>query len=233
MKNRMTGVSELSRKLLTVALLGYAAISNAQSTATGPNKVYIEQVGSSNTITIEQVGGTNNIGGVTTTVATAVAGTGITTLTPEAPNMLGNGNQTRLTIGNPNAAANVDNVITEQIIGNSNMIIQDLVGSEINTTTQLYGDNNQVTSSLTSSRGLVTNTVNGNSNVFNIQQMDAAGANGHVLAMMTTGDYNSITTQQQGTNDTTVNIQTQGSNNTITVRTSSSTIVSPATAIAR
>jgi hypothetical protein len=147
--------------------------------------------------------------------------------------MLGNNNQTRLTVGNPNNATNTNNVITEQIIGNTNMIIQDVVGSYINSTTQLYGDNNQVTSSLTSSRGTVTNTVNGNSNVVNIQQMDAAGANGHQLAMMTTGDFNSITTQQQGTNDTTVNIQTQGSNNTITVRTSSSSIVSPATAIAR
>ena len=87
--------------------------------------------------------------------------------------------------------------------------------------------------SLLSSRGSVSNVVTGNANVFNIQQLDAAGANGHVLAMMTTGDYNSITTHQQGTNDKTVNIQTQGSNNTITVRTSSSTIVSPATAIAR
>ncbi len=147
--------------------------------------------------------------------------------------MLGNGNQTRLTIGNPNNATNSQNVITEQILGNNNMIIQDLVGSNIITNTVLDGDNNQVTSSLLSSRGSVSNVVNGNANVFNIQQMDAAGANGHVLAMMTTGDYNSITTQQQGTNDTTVNIQTQGSNNTITVRTSSSNIVSPATAIAR
>jgi len=271
MKKVMTGGCGLSRKLLTVMLLSFATISGAQ-TATGPNKVYIEQVGSSNTITIEQVGGTNNVGGVTNTVATAVSGTGITTLTPDAPsatnygtitgstnavnitqtgnanssqynirgsnnqyttNMLGNSNQTRLTIGNPNNATNTNNVISEQIIGDSNTIIQDIVGSYINSTTQLYGDSNQVTSSLTSSRGTVTNTVNGNSNVFNIQQMDAAGANGHVLAMMTTGDFNSITTQQQGSNDTTVNIQTQGSNNTITVRTSSSTIVSPATAIAR
>jgi hypothetical protein len=147
--------------------------------------------------------------------------------------MLGNGNQTRLTIGNPNSATNSQNVITEQIIGNSNMIIQDVVGSNITTNTVLDGDSNQVTSSLLSSRGSVSNVTNGNSNVFNIQQMDAAGANGHQLAMMTTGDFNSITTQQQGTNDTTVNIQTQGSNNTITVRTSSSSIVSPATAIAR
>lgn len=268
----MTGVSGLSRKLLTAALLSYASFGMAQTAATGPNKVYIEQVGSSNTITIEQVGGTNNVGGVTNTVATAVSGTGITTLTPDAPsasnygtitgstntvaitqtgnsnsaqynirgsnnsystNVLGNGNQTRLTVGNPNNANNTNNVLTEQIIGNSNTIIQDVVASYVTSTTQLYGDNNQVTSSLLSNKGTVTNTVNGNSNVFNIQQIDAAGANGHVLAMNTTGDYNSITTQQQGTNDTTVNIQTTGSNNTITVRTSSSTIVSPATAIAR
>lgn len=257
--------------LLTAMLLSYSAISGAQ-TATGPNKVFIEQVGSSNTITIEQVGGTNNVGGVTNTVATAVSGTGITTLTPDAPsasnygtitgstntlsitqtgnanssqynirgsnnsystNMLGNNNQTRLTVGNPNAANNTNNVLIEQIIGNSNTIIQDVVASYVNSTTQLYGNDNQVTSSLLSNTGTVTNTVTGNSNVFNIQQIDAAGANGHVLAMNTVGDYNSITTQQQGTNDTTVNIQTTGSNNTITVRTSSSTIVSPATAIAR
>ena len=265
----MTGGCGLSRKLLTVMLLSFATISGAQ-TATGPNKVYIEQVGSSNTITIEQVGGSNNVGGITGTSSVSTASGqgvtpvvygGITTLTPDAPsstnygtitgnanstqynirgsnniyntNMLGNGNQTRLTIGNPNAAANTLNIITEQILGNNNMIIQDLVGSNINTNTVLDGDNNQVTSSLLSSRGQVSNVVNGNANVFNIQQLDAAGANGHQLAMMTTGDYNSITTQQQGINDTTVNIQTQGSNNTITVRTSSSTIVSPATAIAR
>jgi hypothetical protein len=275
MKHKMTGSCGLSRKLLTILVLSTIASSGltmAQSASTGPNKVYIEQVCSSNRITIEQVGGTNNVGGVTNTVATAVAGTGITTLTPDAPsasnygtitgstnivditqtgnansaqynirggnntyntNVLGNNNQTRLTIGNPNNAANTQNVITEQIIGNTNTIIQDVVGSNITTDTHLVGNNNQVTSSLLSSKGVVSNVVTGNANVFNIQQMDAAGANGHILAMNTTGDYNSITTQQQGTNDTTVNIQTTGSNNTITVRTSSSAIVSPVTAIAR
>jgi hypothetical protein len=145
----------------------------------------------------------------------------------------GNSNQTRLTVGNANAAANQDNVITETITGNSNMIIQNLVGNEIVTTTTITGNSNQITSDLLSSRGTVTNAITGDSNVFNIQQIDAAGANGHVLAMATVGDFNSITTQQQGTNDTTVNIQTQGSNNTVTVRTSSSAIVAPVSAIAR
>jgi hypothetical protein len=51
--------------------------------------------------------------------------------------------------------------------------------------------------------------------------------------MNTAGDYNSITTQQQGFNDTTVNIKTTGDHNTITVRTSSTSIVNPVSAIAR
>ena len=83
------------------------------------------------------------------------------------------------------------------------------------------------------SNASITNSVTGSYNVMNFQQTDAAGANGHVLVNTVSGDYNSITTQQQGTNDTTVNINTTGSHNTITVRTSSATIVSPGLAIAR
>ena len=50
----------------------------------------------------------------------------------------------------------------------------------------------------------------------NFQQTDSGGT-GHVLASAVTGDYNSITTQQQGTNNTTVNMVTTGDHNTITV----------------
>ena len=64
-------------------------------------------------------------------------------------------------------------------------------------------------------------------------QTGAAGSAGHSLTTATTGSYNAITTQQQGTNDTTVNIATTGDNNTITVRSSSTAIVNPMTAIAR
>jgi hypothetical protein len=66
--------------------------------------------------------------------------------------------------------------------------------------------------------------------VFNFQQSDTGV---HGLTVDTTGDYNSITTQQQGSNDTTVDIKTTGSNNTITVRSSNSAIISPVSAIAR
>ena len=80
---------------------------------------------------------------------------------------------------------------------------------------------------------MINNTITGDNNVFNIQQTDAAGVNGHSLVMNTNGNYNSISTQQQGVNDITANINTVGSNNTVSVRTSSNPIVNPTTAISR
>ena len=274
MKLRMTGIGGLSRKIsaiLTVTGMLLSGLAMAAD-ATGPNSVYIQQVGSSNTITIEQVGGTNRVGGVTNTTPVAVDGTGVTTFVPAAPSSLnygtltgstnnlsiiqhgnadsaqyniqgnyntysstvtGNSNRTSLTIGNQNNAANNNNTVSEIITGNSNMLITNVVGSNITSTTAISGSSNQVTSSLLSTNGSVTNTISGDSNIFNIQQTDSAGASGHVLVANTTGDYNSITTQQQGNNDTTMNILTTGSHNTITVRSSGAAIVNPVSAVAR
>jgi hypothetical protein len=274
MKKSLTGVSGLSRKLLTVVILGSFAVASQTSvaqSATGPNKVYIEQVGSSNAITIEQVGGTNNVGGVSGQLQIAML-TNLSTLSPDAPSssnygtitgssntlninqqgnansaqynirgnnnvytsaVTGNSNQTKLTIGDTNNASNLRNNVSETITGNSNTSIQNLVGSDIVSTLNVSGSNNQVTQELSSSRGVSSINISGGNNVLFAQQLDAAGANGHQLVQNITGDYNSITTQQQGSNDTTVNIATTGSHNTITVRTSSSTISGPLTAIGR
>ena len=47
-----------------IAIAAFIAVNAvAQSISTGPNKVYLEQIGDSNTITVQQVGGTNNVGG--------------------------------------------------------------------------------------------------------------------------------------------------------------------------
>ena len=99
--------------------------------------------------------------------------------------------------------------------------------------TTITGNSNQLTTEVTTSNADITNTISGNSNIFNIQQVDAAGSAGHSLTTATTGSYNSITTQQQGTNDTTIDIKTTGDHNTITVRSSSATIATPVSAIAR
>ena len=61
MKRRMTGVSELSRKLLTVVLFGISAISWAAD-----NSIYIDQAGDNSTVTMTQDGAGNRVKGILT-----------------------------------------------------------------------------------------------------------------------------------------------------------------------
>jgi len=274
MIKRNTGAGGLSRKLLTIlvtAAMPLSGVAVAQSSATGPNKVYIEQVGNSNTITIQQVGGTNSVGGILTDTL-SVDNTGLTTLTPTAASdtnygyingstntvaitqtgnanssqysirgnlnsytstVLGNSNKTKLNIGTSSSATNLRNTVTETITGDTNIIIQDIIGNDISSTTTISGNSNEVTKELKTTNGDSILSITGNNNIVNSQQIDAGGANGHYVKNVIVGSYNSITTQQQGTNDTTIDLKTTGDHNTITVRTSSSAIVSPVTAIAR
>ena len=263
-----------TNKLNTVqtmfAVLAFVSVNAvAQNIATGPNKVYLEQIGGTNTITVQQVGGTNNVGGTAGNVV--VDNTGVTTLTPSAPsssnyatttgsnnviglnqtgsnnsaqynitgsnnnytsNVVGNNNQTRLIMGVNGTPAN-NNVVTETITGSNNLTLQNIQGSNVVSTIGIVGSTNQVTTDLLSSRGSANIQITGSTNVINAEQTGAAGATGHILVNNVQGDYNSITTQQQGSIDTTIDLKTTGSFNTITVRSSDSAIVNPRTAIAR
>jgi hypothetical protein len=258
MNTRMTGVSKLSSKLLTACVLStlaWSTVTVAQSAATGPNKVYIEQVGNTNTITIEQVGGTNSIGGTanatpsSTNYATITGSSNVLAMVQTGDNNLGQynikgsnntytstvtgtGNKTKLNAGDQNTNT-LRSVITETISGDDNTVIQTVVGSDITSTLAITGNTNEVTKVLKSTNGISDISITGGNNKLDIEQVDASGANGHNLKQFIAGDYNSIVTQQQGTNDTTVDIKTTGSHNTITVRTSSSAIVTPGTAVAR
>ena len=266
LKNLLQGLAVLS-----VVLPGAVLAQTVNPLTTGPNKVYIEQIGNTNRVIIEQVGGTNNVGG-TAVDALTVDSTGLTTLTPTEPSaanyatisgstnnvtltqtgsgnsaqynikgnnntytstVTGNSNKTKLTIGDSANATNLRNTITETVTGNSNIVIQDVVGNDITSTTTISGNSNEVTKELKSTNGTSILQITGGNNVVNAQQVDNAGANGHYLKDVIVGSYNSITTQQQGSNDTTVDIKTTGDHNTITVRTSSSTITNPVSAIAR
>lgn len=247
--------------LLSAFSITAIAASSTQGAASGPNNVYIEQVGNSNTITIEQVGGSNNIGGTASTngawdapstsnYATITGSSNTVTMTQTGDNNVGQynikgssntytstvagyDNKTKLTIGSANAATNLRNTVTETINGDTNTVVQTIVGNDNTSSTVITGSRNEVTKDITTSNAGNSTTFTGNDNKLYSQQIGAAGAAGHELVMNTTGDYNSYSVQQQGTNDTTVNIQTSGSHNTVTVRTSNSTIVNPLTAVAR
>ena len=264
-----------------MSVMASSGLATAQS-PTGPNNVYIEQIGNQNVISIQQIGSANQVGGTTNnSIAVSTGGLsvpgGVTLLQPAAPsesnygtirgnqnvltinqtgdgnsaqynikgnqntyisNVTGDGNQTNLTIGiagtGSSPGVNTNNVtVNETILGNQNMILQNITGNNVTSTTNITGGNNQVTNSLLSPSGSIMNNITGNYNITNSQQTDSAGASGHSLVMNTTGDYNSITTQQQGNIDTNVNIATMGNNNTITVRTSNAAIVNPVSAIQR
>lgn len=123
--------------------------------------------------------------------------------------------------------------VTETVTGNNNTTDQTVIGNDITSTLSITGSTNQVTTNLSSTNGVSNVEITGSNNKLDIEQRDVAGSNGHNLQQYVSGDYNSIVTQQQGSNDTSVDIRTTGSHNTVTVRTSSSTIIGPQTAVAR
>lgn len=125
----------------------------------------------------------------------------------------GNQNQTLFTAGLTGAVSN--NIVNETITGDLNFVIQNLTKGSIKSTIDITGSNNEVTTRLNSTNGVVDTTINGGFNVFINEQDD--GGIGHQLTQVVTGSYNSIVTQQQGTNDSMIDISTIGDNNTITV----------------
>lgn len=235
---------------------GAFAVSAVPQAATGENLVYIEQIGSSNTVEIEQVGGTNKVGGTdsatpsATNYATINGSSNQVYVKQTGDNntnqyvVLGDSNRytsivtgydnvMKFNIGGANAAVNLRNVTTDTVTGDTNNITQTIVGNDNASTTTFSGNRNTFTRSILTSHSTSNVSVSGNDNQITSQMIDTAGANGHSLAMSVTGDYNTYAIQQQGTNDTTVNINTVGGHNTVSVRTSSSTIVGAVTATAR
>lgn len=241
---------KLHKYIAVCAVACYGSWALAQvTTPTGANSVYIEQIGNSNNILIEQVGNANNIGGTANTTpsssnyGTIVGNTNTLTIRQTGDGNLsqynikgtdniyslaitGSGNKTKLSAGDTNTN-NLRNSVTETIIGDSNTVTQRLVGNDINSTLSITGNTNIVNKELTSANGKSTVTIMGNNNTLDAQQTDIAGAQGHLLTQSIAGDFNVITTQQQGTIDTNVGIVTTGNSNQIVVRTSSTAIVNP------
>lgn len=241
---------KLHRYIAVCAVAFYGSTALAQvTTPTGANSVYIEQIGNSNNILIEQVGNANNIGGTanatpsSSNYGTITGNTNTLTLRQTGDGnlsqynikgtdniyslvMTGSGNKTKLDAGDANTN-NLRNLITETIIGDSNTVTQALVGNDITSTLAITGNTNIVNKEIKSSNASSTVTIMGGNNTLDIQQVDISGARGHLLTQTIAGDFNVITTQQQGIIDTTVNIATTGNANQIVVRTSSAAIVNP------
>jgi hypothetical protein len=255
MKQKTNVTTKIKSMVFVLSVLA-AGIVSAQTVSTGPNSVYIEQLGNTNTVTIEQVGGTNRVGGVNNTTpsnsnyATINGSSNNATITQTGDDNLeqyyirgnnnnynvtttGDGNTNKTEVGNSTSPNNLRNNLTVTVTGDTNAVTQNVIGNDITSVLTVTGNLNEVNKRLNSTNGTSTVTITGSSNKVDSEQIDVAGAAGHQLTQMIAGDYNSIVTQQQGTNDTTVDIRVTGDHNTVTVRTSSATIINPNTAIAR
>lgn len=78
------------------------------------------------------------------------------------------------------------------------------------------GTGNSVTTTLTGDKGTVNVAIVGGSNTVDITQ-NGGGANGHNVGIDLNGSGNTVTTLQQGTIDTAINLKSVGSSNTFTL----------------
>ena len=227
----------MKKQLIAIFAMVMMVGAFAQNTATGPNKVYIEQIGSSNLITIEQVGGTNNVGGVSNQSNTpTVDNTGITTLTPTDPGtsnyatINGSSNQVGITQhGNNNSTQyNIkgsNNIYNSTVTGNNNKTNlkigiatgENATNSLRNTVTEtITGNDNMVITNLVANDVTSTNSITGNNN----QVTQSLLSNNGSVSNTMSGNYNVLNIQQTDTAATGHSLitNTSGSYNSITTQ---------------
>ena len=84
-------------------------------------------------------------------------------------------------------------------------------------TTAYGGSNNTATVSQTGTNGVILTNINGTANTVTVTQQDG-GANGHKSQIDLAGNGNNLTVSQSGfAGDSTVSVQTRGSNNNINI----------------
>lgn len=228
----------MSRYLIkTIALLGMMGFP-ATVLAQTANSVYIDQVGSNSTITMTQTGSNNILG--TQNANTILHGNSqVITISQVGANNTGNfniqGNSSNVTSnisGNLNtvtvncgtapSSSCADTLIEANATGNNNTL-NVTAGSKSVAKINIDGDTNSATINSSTSNLLGAKSqidiTGGNSNIVNVSQSGPAGANGFDAKIDIVGGSNTVGVTQNGTIDSTVNIKTVGSSNTITVTT--------------
>jgi hypothetical protein len=225
------------KQFLRLLALTCLVIFNGPVFAQTANSVYIEQIGSNSTITATQTGSNNMLGTNTTsayfsgnnqTVAmTQIGSNNTANMNIQGANanvsalVTGSLNTTTINCGNAPTSSCTDGVLSANATGDNNTITVAAV-SKSTATVDVTGSNNSVaisnsTTNLLGARARVT-TTGGDYNAVTVDQNGPAGGNGFDATVLVTGANNTIGVTQSGTIDSTVNIKSTGSNNTITVR---------------
>ena len=218
-------------------LLALSLITTTPVFAQSQNTVYIDQIGDSSTIDVTQTGA-NNVVGTELSKSIFRGNSQIVTISQIGSNnnsvfniqggganltsnVTGSFNTVNASCGAAPVTSCTDTVITANINGNTNTV-DITAGAKSLATVDATGDNNTVginssTTNLLGARARVT-TTGGNGNTISVSQSGTAGLNGFDATVDITGGSNTIGVTQSGTVDSTVNIKSVGSNNTITVR---------------
>ena len=196
-------------------LLALSFMATTPVFAQSQNTVYIDQIGSSSTIDVTQTGSNNVVGDEVNKTIFRGNGAQLTS------NVTGSFNTVNASCGAAPTTACTDTVITANVTGNTNSV-NITSGAKSLATADVTGDNNTIgitssTTNLLGARARVT-TTGGNGNAITVSQTGTAGLNGFDATVDITGGSNTIGVTQSGTVDSTVNIKSVGSNNSITVR---------------
>lgn len=205
------------------------------------NIVYIDQEGQGVDVNIEQTGTANIIGNSAdpiylrgdnqtfTAIQTGngnelylglVSDVGSSGIADVTVRQIGNLNYAKITCGTEDTDTACNQFdMNARFTGDSNSLIFHGSGINIRNAMDIVGNNNTFNMDILSPNATQTLLVNGDYNDFDITQTDLGGTFGHSLYVNLTGSLNTVTTQQYGASETTVHIQSVGSNGTFNIKT--------------
>jgi len=219
------------RNFIASLVMFVSVISNAYAAGNG---VYIDQIGNNSTVNVTQTGSGNQLGN--STQSTALHGDSQTVTidqvgmnnvanvsidgagTSVTSQVNGNNNNVNINCGVGGSCGN--STLRANASGSGNSLSITSMGNSTSTI-DVNGSNNQATISNTSGNLMGAQAginILGDTNVVNVTQDGVAGINGHSATVSVTGGANNIAVSQGGTVDSTVNISSVGSGNTINVK---------------
>jgi len=223
MKKRMTGGSELSRKLLAILVT-----SGMMSTGAWANDVYVEQIGDNSSVSITQTGAGNtvngNVGGTgsnddaaiirgdlnNVTISQIGASNTVSMIINNETNGTGatvvvsaDGSNNNQTIGCGTALSSTCNasIIRSEISGNNNNTVQTLTGGVLQSKIAITGNYNNVTHTATGAgqhTAEITVSGSGTSSVANAVTLTQSGAMAKNAVITSNGSNNNIVVNQSG-----------------------------------
>jgi hypothetical protein len=240
------GTSVIAQTVLPTAPTPPAIVTTSPNEVTASavattNIVYIDQSGNNVDVNVVQTGTANRIGSAVDPiylngdnqtviaiqtgngnelymgVVSATGGTGIADVTVR---QIGDLNTADIRCGTGQGDANCNQLdLNARFTGNSNNLVFKGAGANIRTSMDVTGDNNTFNMDILSPNASQTILVTGDYNDFDITKTGLGGTFGHSLYVNLTGTANTITTQQYGSSETVININSVGSNGTFNIKT--------------